>query len=438
MRQFLRTAFFVAALAVWIPLGAAAQTSIGYSNPTDVDDLLGYRLPTWSYRVWDANFRLNGNGNDERYAGETKFSNNTSLRFGSDYSQAWESEQRYLSLSVRLDGNYRRSHNGSEDLERQIRDLGGQSSLSGTIQEYLGDSPFLVQLEGDAHHSYNERESAIRLGDEWDDTDSYARRRAHGTSGGIGWGRVRNVEPLLRAQRLSERLVALGRAPLTTGQIHEIATVWAQQSGYFNVYDRYGRHFWNDILAPMLVTGPALSAYEILYLMDVNRESLGQRREGLQVVADFAYEGAHHGGNTNDRNQRQRRVGFTVAKYHNLSLTQQISLSGSYGYRWENNNTTAYDGSDVDLELSHLWNLTDRYRLDTSFAYEGSARVQSEMRSQSGSLQSDFYVYLEDQLSLNLSARTSYRWNEHLEAEDLSWSWTYGVGLIYHLDRAIF
>ncbi len=56
MRHYLRAALFVAAFSLSLPVLVQAQTSIGYGDPTDITNLLEYRLPDWSYRVWDADF----------------------------------------------------------------------------------------------------------------------------------------------------------------------------------------------------------------------------------------------------------------------------------------------------------------------------------------------------------------------------------------------
>ncbi len=434
MKHFLLTAFILASL----PLCAGAQTSIGYSDPADVSTLLDYRLPDWSYRVWDADFRFSGGGNDSRNLGNQTFGNTTSLLLGSNYFQAWESEQRYWSINADVDGQYRRSHSGTPYDERQGHDLGGAYRWDGTVNQFLGDGPFSVKMTGGTGRSYVEKIYETRHLEDWEESNVYDRDSHQRISGGLAWGRVRNVEPMLRAQRLSERLIALGRPPLATAQLHEIAAVWSQQSGYFNVYDRYGRFFWEEVLTPMLDPDNPLTAYEILYLMDAIREQLGTRRQGVEITVDGAYTGSSGTGPLGQSNYRTRLTRLSLDVYRNLSLTQQVRLSGDYSYTWTNSNDIGRDRGSVNLRVAHLWNLTDRFRLDTAFAYDGDSDIQHETRNQRGSLGSSFNIYLEDQLSLNASMWGAYNWVERAEDVNQSWNWTYGIGLVYHLDRAIF
>jgi hypothetical protein len=130
------------------------------------------------------------------------------------------------------------------------------------------------------------------------------------------------------------------------------------------------------------------------------------------------------------------RLAFSA--YRNLSLTQQIELLASYKYAWVNSNESSHDYGYASLELAHLWNLADRYRLETSARYRGDTQIQQEYRGQQGSLFSSFHIYLEDQLSLNVNAMASFRWSDQKDRVVQSWNWTYGIGLVYHLDRAIF
>jgi hypothetical protein len=438
MRHFLRAALFAIILSLSLSPVVQAQTSVGYQDPADNSNLLDYRLPNWSYRTWNADFGFNGGGSDSRRGGDVIASNANAFNLGSDYFQAWESEQRYFDIAIDLGGNYRRSHRSTPATELKSRDLDGSYALGGEIIRYLGDGPFSLRLDAATRRTYSERINAVRLGDIWEDNEDYVREAKHRIFGGLGWGRLRNVEPILRAQRLSERLVALGRQPLASAQMQEVAAVWAQNSGYFRVYDRFGRHFWDDVLTPMLDPANPLTAYEMLYLMDVFEEQLGDRYQGLEVLVEYGYTGSTGDGGIFAADFRSRTPRIGVAFFHNLSLTQQVHASGRYAYAWTNADDRARDNGYVDVTLEHLWNLTDRYRLDTSFKYRGMSEIQGELRGHRGSLGSVFNVFLEDQLSLQASVQTSYQWSEQVEDVDQNWRWTYGVGLVYHLDRAIF
>lgn len=434
MRYFLLTALFLTSLPHW----AGAQTSIGYSDPADVSTLLDYRLPDWSYRTWDADFRFSGNGNDSRRAGAEHFGNSSMLLLGSNYFQAWENEQNQWSITADVDGRYSRSHAGSPDRESQNHDLIGDFDWAGDLKHYLGAGPFSIRLNASSGRSYVERVRSNRVGDIWTDFNTYDRQYRNQAIAGLGWGRVRNVEPMLRAQRLSERLVALGRPPLKTAQLHEVAAAWSQLPGYLDVYDRYGRHFWDDVLTPMIDLANPLSAYEVLYLMDSMRENLGTRRQGVEVATEVVYTEQSRDGSIGDHSTRTRMPRLSVSAYRNLSLSQQIHLTARYAYVWANSNERTNDRGSADVTLAHLWNLTDRYLLETALDYRGSSEIQQNVDQQRASLGTNFHIFLEDQLSLYVNANATYNWDKWGDRENLAWNWSYGVGLLYHLDRAIF
>jgi Tat protein secretion system quality control protein TatD with DNase activity len=94
-----------------------------------------------------------------------------------------------------------------------------------------------------------------------DENRSFGRTREYDVGAGIGIGRSRDVTPLIRAQRLSERLEALGRPPLSAHQVQQVAQVLAREEGYRIVFDRPDRSFWRDVLEPMLPKIPRAVAH---------------------------------------------------------------------------------------------------------------------------------------------------------------------------------
>ncbi len=355
------------------------------------------------------------------------------------YQQTWESEQRLLGLDIGLDGAYYRSHSGDQSRESKRHSLSAQYSISGRWNQYLAGGPFSVQLTGHTQRQYSEHTSERRLGDEWDDLQYYQRSYNHSAYAGFGFGHLRNVVPLLRAQRLSERLAALERPPLTPRQIRDLSQVLATEYAYRQVFDRADRHFWDDVLSPLLEPNHPLSPYEVFYLADVLNEDLGHRFEGFQLRTGFSFrDDSSNFPRMGIWPFRRRSPEVDFCWYHNLSLTQQIMVSTRYLYGWENRGTDSFQMGILDFSLEHLWNMTDRINLETGLHFHGYSRIVEEERSRQVTFSSNLDIYLEDQLSLSLNTMARYSWSRELEEENIGWDLVYRLGLVYHIDRAIF
>lgn len=320
-------ALTAAVLCLCLP--ALAQTSIGFEDPDDTATLLEYRLPDWGWRTWDATFDLGGAAN-ESYAGDDDrdVNNRFSTRLGTRFEINRESERRDWRTNGTASGGYQRSHDGSTTAERSSRSLNSFLSLSGDLREYLGGGPFFVRVGGRLSHRYNESITEQRRPEGIPESRRYGRAESLGARAGFGVGRVRDVTPLIRAQRLSERLVALGRPALTRDQVLAIASVLATEQGYRTVFERPDRSFWRDTLEPMLDPANPLSPYEIFYLRDVLSEDVGPRTQGawIQVVANFDESRASSGGQ--ESVSPRRSAGLVASWDHNLNLNHQLRASG--------------------------------------------------------------------------------------------------------------
>ncbi len=420
------------------PAQSVAQTSIGFGDPDAVSNLLDYRLPAWSYRVWDLDFDLSGSGVD---AHRSNVSHSTQFMtdFGTDFRQNWESEERDLMVGGRFYGAYSRFRTGNSDYEEHQHQLEGSLSIDGGTQLYLGEGPFSILAAAYIGRQYTEDVSDATWYGILEEYSDYRRRSNYSGSAGVGWGRVRNVVPLLRAERLSERLVALGRSRLSSGQVREIADVLAREFAYREVFDRSDRHFWDDVLAPMLEPGNPLSPFDILYLMEVLNENLGERRQGFAVTARYQYrESTSDIRGTYTNSTRQRIPEITFLWCTNPSLSHQINLEASWQYYWTYNWQNS-ESNVTHLRAYHTWNLADRYRLDTRLLYSIGNLIGSDVKSiHEVTLNSSFNIFLEDQVSLGAGVSVRYGWDEVRDDKYTDWNWSYRLGLTYHLDRTIF
>lgn len=440
MRQYSILCFVFAALAslFCIPAEMNAQTSIGYNDPEDISNILEYRLPDWSYRTWDLGFLMNGGFSDSRYSGTGRSEGSYDGSLGSEYSQTWESEPRVLTFAAKLDGIYSGYYSESNPYESSTKHLAGQYNFGVEIKQYLGSSNFSLQASGRTLRYYEEFKDSYENEGFSSSNNQYGRWSRHELSFGAGWGRLRNVVPLLRAERLSERLKAMGRPGLSAEQVQEIATVLATEHGYREVFERTDRHFWSEVLAPLLDVDNPLSPFEMFYLTDVLNEYLGDRLQGFEISLLGSYREQNEDTQYFENNRRIRSSDLRISYYHNLSLTQQLRATArSYYYWWDGGNNEEDDGY-IEFEVAHLWNMADRYNLSTRIKYSGNLDIPEDYGSNQLYLDSTFQVFLEDRVSLTTSLICRYFWNSSYGDESFGWDLGYRLGLEYHLDRLVF
>jgi len=267
-----------------------------------------------------------------------------------------------------------------------------------------------------------------------------------GTAGvGAGFGRQRNVTPIIQAQRLSERLRALGRDALSREQILELAAVLARQGGYGRVFDRPDRHLWRDVLEPILAGDAPLSPYEVLYLRDMLSERLGSRAEGSTLEAGVSATRTTLTGSSSMSSTRWGpRVGARWS--HNLSLDRQISILFSGTFNWADGDSPPDDdfkqGSGL-LALTHLWVLADRVYWSTylqgQFSYLEYDTAPGTVRQRDLTLGTTYSIYVEDRMTLEPNARLGWTRIGTADAGSLEHvTWGLGVGFSYDLENALF
>ncbi len=392
---------------------------VGFDNPHETSSLLAYRLPAWGYRAWslEADLKVGGEAVD----GEKNIQNK--ILSALDFHR--ESEEWSGSLALDFSGSYSRTWEG--DWSRSRFSLAGNFEAEGRNFVWRD-----VGLIGGL--SYREFREESR-------TFDYPSRLESGNQGlnpvvGVSLGRIRNVVPLLRAKRMSQRLVALGRLPLQDHQLQWLAGVFATHSSYLAVYDREDRTFWGTVLADVAGTEP-LKAYEVLFLREVLSEFLGNRSEGWEIQA--RYVNSEFGFST-DLVKHDRAVILRYA--HNLDLNRYLEVEG-YGF------SSSYDNNQyrsARLELGFMWILANRLHWLSDFSAQvsddwmtsavgdESIRVSRRLR-----LSSSLDYFLEDQLKL--TPRVYAGWSgvsPDTPIRDGSQSWGVGLEVTWYFDRVLY
>jgi len=434
----MRSWFALVATLCLLPTTVQAQTSVGFSDAEDNSNLLDYRLPDWSYRVWDASIDLHGQGSESQNMEHLPVGNTINFSLATTYTHSWEGENRDLYLLAEGDGAWERSHREQEDREERRRRGSGRLNLEATWKQYMGNGPFSVLMEGDTYYRYSESNLQTRHGDDPHESGDILRSTDNQLAAGVGYGRIRNVGPLLRAQRLSDRLQALDRSGLNPQQIQELARVLATQYGYRQVFDRSDKALWSDLLGPVLDASNPLTPYEVMYLTEVLNENLGHRYQGFTVQLSYAWSEQYRKSDGGNRYTSRRVPRLTIGWSHNPSLTQQLRGRCSVEHSWVQYRGEDEDDGALDIYLEHLWNLADRYSWTNRLLYLSDVSISGYSGGHRCRWDSAIEVFLEDQLSLHAGVEAQYAWAPEDNDDASLWDWRYRLSCAYHIDRVMF
>lgn len=443
-----------------LPLYSLAQESVGFSDPDNIQPLLDYRLPEWGYTNFYLDFSMDGNltnresDAEQNSAGDHQYSSQV---FG-NYTHYRESEARIseYSLSPFIDYSLI-NQNSFDDNESNNTDF--QITFLWNFNEkfYRGDSDlfFSGNFYGLLRQSNKNDEEQVQGTINMDETrlnrnfDPYL-------SIGIGYGRLRNVNPLIRSLRMNERLNALNTGQtLSQTDMTRSAEQFTRFDRYSTVYDRHQKHFWGDMNDLISADLASLDAFDLLYLTDVTQETIGTRQEGWEISANAIFHHSLSYLKNEDKltNSSYSRISkstsltpsFSGAWYKNLSLKHQVGLNGSFHYEVELGDEPLFFGDSTTFfsSLNWLYTITDRILVNSRIAYQRNDR---ELYTSNRILtRSEINYFLEDRFSLfsNLSFEYHSNWSIAYAGDSITNSidqrnFIFDVGLRYYLKRELF
>lgn len=392
---------------------APAQETVGFSDPAATRHLDNYRLPTWDYSVLFLDF--DGNFNSINQFNDAK-DRTTFARVTPNYVFYRESEdmiiEGFADVPISLNRWFNEDPNG---VERTDNTFQTRINGAGDAKYYLDD---LLFASGRAQININ----ANRRTTDGDNQQEVFRRTADSRfviAAGAGYGRVRNVTPVIRALRFSERMNALGNGSLSDSQIQDVAGVFAKRNGYGWIYNRPNRHFWNDVSNAVPGLLDNLSFFDAYYLGDVLAEATGQRFEGWEAVAQafvdhrrFSDKREVDGNTTLDMDQSHSQVGLNLGGrfFHNLSLEQMVSVRANLGfgmfYPDQGDNEQLFLAG---IELGHLYNITDRILVQSAIIvdYDRVGSGDDAISDRVFRINSGITYFIED--NINVNANIAYR-----------------------------
>jgi hypothetical protein len=397
-----------------------AQESLGFADPGNIQPLLDYRLPDWGYRNWELGGSLGAGGDDV-----DPFDRELFLSPQLNYMRYHESEGSIWQITGDLSGRFNRAESPTGMVQRATD---GNIRMSGRTDRYFR-SPWFYSLDAGISASYDE----YRL----DESNQVRRRYSHSLGVGLGHGRLRDVMPLLRAQRISERLRALGRDPLPASEVERLADLIAQEGGYRIVFDRADRHFWGSVFE-ILEAGRPFTAYEVLYLTDVMLEDIGQRYEGRRIALFTSWD-----RESSYYNMARESASLEYSWYHNHSLNHQLGLVLRGFWSWTQNPQWDERHGSLAFTLQHLWVVADRIlwsnSVGSSLWYDERVAGPRPRRYLEAYLTSRLIFYVEDRWSIRPELSTSEILYDRGDHDWLgSWSWRLGVTVSYRFGAGLF
>ena len=110
---------------------------------------------------------------------------------------------------------------------------------------------------------------------------------------GIGWGKIRDVTPVISALQVKERIGSLGYDDkFSIDQISKLAGVLSQYDDYTAIYERPDKYFWNDFEKSLSESGMKhnFTNFEQYYITDVLKQIKYVRKEGLKVGLNLMFD----------------------------------------------------------------------------------------------------------------------------------------------------
>ncbi len=385
-----------------------AQESVGFSDSTDFKYLIDYRLPDWGYSnfsISSGTFGLSGANQDLRsqreepgdpsYRLSNRDASTGSFNLGVTprFELYQESEDRIIDfdsfVSLGTSG-LKRTIEDEDTFNNQINnskqeDIANQTGISKQISfrikeysDFSTDLFFTAGLNSNINYS---RSSTERNDVPGTNSESISKTRdlRLTPSFGVGFGRLRNVTPMLRALRVNERYKSLGNSSFSNQEIINTAETFTKVQGYQRTKDRFLKSFWGDINSGVNDRLDQLEAFDLFYLNDVFSENLGQRFEGYSFSISGEYSYANNlrrienknGQTTNETRdffiQRFASVNVDGDWYKNLNLYHQINISFVSRTIFPLERDIREEWANfTNLSLSWQWNFADRFQFNSS------------------------------------------------------------------------
>jgi hypothetical protein len=365
------------------------------------------------------------------------------------YNRFFESENRVSSYSLSPLLHYSRENSPGftedDDINRNLR-LGLEWGLSEKF--YLDQQDLFLTgvFQGRLTQDHSKQLRSTDTGTVNTDTNQLYRNLNTTLGAGVGYGRIRNVNPMIRSLRMNERLNALNTGQqMDMNDLRNASEQFTRINGYSQTYDRPEKYFWNDMDSEISTQLMALNPFDLFYLADVLSETIGQRLEGWEVSAtvnlihDVSYSKTENNLISTETSQlfRSTFLSPTISGrwYKNLDLNNQVGVRAQVSYL---TNITDNDFSYTSLNIRAEWlhTITDRLLVQPHINYQ---RMMNDLNFSVLSAGSSFNYFVENNVSIFSTIRFSHTRDELTTTIDETRNrFQFNAGVRYYMRRGLF
>lgn len=433
-----------------------AQESIGHSEPDNIQPLLDYRLPAWGFSNFTWDLSLNGDLQNRITEDESWSQDRITGNLRPNYTRYRESESRVSSYDLISYLNYslndREFPSGTEEYRKSW-----QTNMNWNFSEILYFEDTDLFLNGVFLGGFNQNRTHFKeaspAGTDMDEA-RLSRSINPSISIGVGYGRLRNVNPMIRSLRLNERLNALDTEQTMNQQdFFEAAEHFTKFGGYQQVYDRPQKHFWGDMDQTISTDLSALAPFDLLSLTETTFENIGSRMEGWRISAHAGLR--HQLSYTRDEDNISGETDSNISRStyfipeirgiwsKNISLEHQLRLDGDLQYHRGLGNDNMFNIRLLNTSASWLYTLTDRILTNTFTRYSRNSR--EEFAVSRITVGTEVNYFLENRLSLFSNLAYNYTTNSGVSmvngtitsTQDLK-RVTFSAGIRFHMWRGLY
>jgi len=416
------------------------------------------------------NLQSYGSSTDTHYNSESTLNENYSFQVYPSYNRYHEGEKMIYSFFTNIHFNY--TYGKNKNKTSDVISLSKQSLTSvrlnfgNNINKYFSDT-YYIHCGSSNFFQYDDniyQDKRIRISDAVEEKQhdrSVIHQYNFQLNLGLGLGRVRNINPIIRALRFNERLALLtGKYDLGETAIMKLSELYAKSSGFSEIYDRPQKYFYSCLPDSVKNTIEVLSPWQFLYLTEVTQEIIGDRFEGFDSNIGLIVEYRKILPQQNFYNNEHFFSGIYLngTYYHNPSLNYQIGvlLNGSYRKSLNLNSLTHYIGN-ILFQIKNLWNVVDRILLEFNLGTEslfGENRYSEANSDKQWAIMHRYladiscHYFMENNLSIYSNLGFAYQQNRppdlliftdadsyiHWNYKDRRY-WHFSIGMNYYLDR---
>lgn len=308
-----------------------------FAQPVSITD---FRIPTSNYQrlIGSLSGYWNKNTSDQSslYPNSSSGSN-ASTSNGFSYILGQFSEDRSLEVNTSIGSSYSGS-SYSSDYPADPSHYGNTSTVATvSLNPYVRYSGYLepdtwfwtAQGQGYGSYEYDHGTTTQRgygMDTTWKDYTK-VRNFQYSVSAGVGYGKLRDGQPIFAALRMLDKLQEDGAfiRPLTREEVLTLADTLARQSEYAYSQDRYYKFLMKDffkLLESMgVIKGSAASAFDVMRAFEVLLyERIEPRLFGWRVSASLMHTTSQNDYQTN-----------SSSSYYN-NYREYLQLQGEYGY----------------------------------------------------------------------------------------------------------